>query len=174
MADLIRISISNPISPALKAMPQKVQQAVAKVVQDTSNLLFQRIVNDTPRDRGSAGGLSSRWIKTVVGDQAVITNDAPHANTIEFGGYPVIPNSKSRPNATGPGLVRGAATLGGYPPGPRTQIAPGGSPIMFSNVSRQAPKGMARQNLERIQDRFVFDLEEGIDQAFSDIAESGP
>lgn len=172
MGDVIKIKISNPLAAGFRRLPRKVEQAIEKVVDDTSKLLFDRIVTDTPRDRGTGGGLVSRWTRTVVMGQAVIKNDAPHANVAEFGGWPVIPNSKGRPNATGPGLPRGGATLGGYPPGPRTQIAPGGSPVMISNVSRQAPEGMVRQNLERIEDRFVFDLEEAVDQAFSDIAES--
>lgn len=169
MADGIRITIDNPIGPALDRMPVKVQRAIEKVVSDTSALLEQRIKNDTPRDSGKA---AAAWSREVQGSQAVLTNKSPYANVLEYGGYPVVPNSHERTNATGPGLVRGNATLGGYPPGPRTQVAPGGSPTLISNVSRQAPKGMVRQNLERIQDRFVFDLEEAIDTAFAEIAEA--
>lgn len=169
MANLISISIDNPIGPALRKLPREVQEAIEGVVEDTSETLFTRIVTDTPRDSGNA---AERWTRTVQGDQAVLTNDAEQINVLEFGGYPVIPSSRSRPNATGPGITRGNAVLGGYPPGPRTQIGEGGSPIMTSNVSRQAPSGMVRQNLERIQEPFVFNLEEAIDQAFSDIAES--
>ena len=68
---------------------------------------------------------------------------------------------------TGPGFVRGNAILGGYPPGPRTQVAPGGTPTMVSNVSKQSPSGMVRQTLGDIQPRFIFDLEEAIDDAFN-------
>ncbi len=173
MADSISITIENPLGPALKRLPQRVQQAVKKVVDDTSQLVFQRIKNDTPRDSGK---LAAGWKRTVEtkknGAVSTISNAVPYANVVEFGGYPVIPVVNARPNATGPGLPRGAAVLGGYPPGPRTQTAPGGSPTMLSNVSKQSPRGMVRQNLERIQDRFVFDLEEAIDKSFAEIAEA--
>lgn len=168
---LINLTISNPISEALKTMPREVERAVDKVVVDTADRIEQRIKDDTPRDRGQGGGAVSRWTKTKTkSGEVTLRNDAPQINVLEFGGYPVVPNSKNRPNATG-GTVRGNATLGGYPPGPRTQIAPGGSPTMTSNVSRQAPRGVVRQNLERAQDRFVFDLEEAIDRAYQEIAE---
>lgn len=167
MADRIKIKIENPLGRGLRQLPQKVKAAVNKVVEETSDRLFQRIKNDTPRDRGDLAGAWSRSVTTR--GRATIRNTRDYANVAEFGGWPVIPNSRARTNATGPGLVRGQATLGGYPPGPRTQIAPGGSPTMLSNVSRQAPKGMVRQNLDRITDRFVFDLEEAIDRAFAEI-----
>lgn len=172
MADRIRIDIKNPIGPALRKLPREVQDAIDKVVEDTSKKLFDRIVTDTPRDRGQGGGAVSRWTRTVDGDQALITNDAPHINVLEFGGYPVRA-TKGRALAVGVGgFQRGNAVLGGLSPGPRTQIAPGGSPTMVSNVSRQAPQGMVRQNLARITEPFVFDLEEAIDRAFEDIARS--
>ena len=41
---------------------------------------------------------------------------------------------------------------------------------MNPNVSKQAPIGMVRQNLARIQPRFVFDLEEAIDEALADVS----
>ena len=172
MADRITISIKNPIGPALRKLPREVQEAIDKVVADTSEKLFNRIVTDTPRDRGQGGGAVSRWTRTVQAAQALIKNDAPHINVLEFGGYPVRA-IKGRTLASGVGgFQRGNAVLGGLSPGPRTQIAPGGSPTMISNVSRQAPQGMVRQNLERITAPFVFDLEEAIDKAFEDIAES--
>ena len=198
---LINVTIKNPITAGLKKLPKQVRDAIAGVVNDTGEILLQRIKDDTPRDRGSAGGASSKWRSKKTGRGTItISNDAPHINVLEFGGYPVVadrkkkaakkkkakkkkkkrpriaraPGAKKRTNErTGPGRRRGGARLGGFPPGPRTQVAPGGSPTMTSNVSRQAATGMVRQNLSRIQDRFVFLLEEAVEQAFSDIAERG-
>lgn len=66
-------------------------------------------------------------------------------------------------------IIRGAARLGGgYPPGVRTQKDGGGDPSMLSNVSRQAPKGMVRKNLEAIRPEFFFELEEAIDRALNE------
>ena len=194
---LINLTISNPITAALKALPKEVLAAIENVTKETSELLFTRIVDDTPRDRGSAGGAASKWTKSPPDASGTVTieNDAPHSRVLELGPYPVVATGKRKKRGgkkkkkkkragrkgrekrakrerTGPGELRGNARLGGFPPGPRTQVAPGGSPVMKSNVSRQAPKGMVRQNLERIQDRYVFALEESIEQAFSDIAES--
>ena len=171
-AGILKLTIDNPIGPALKKLPKEVQAAIEKVVKKTGDKLEQRIKDDTPRDRGQAGGLVSKWKRSGTADEVVLTNTAPYANVIEFGGYPVRPARGS--SAGGAGFKRGKAILGGLPPGPRTQTAPGGSPAMVSNVSRQAPSGMVRQNLERITAPFVFDLEEAIDEAFSEIAQAQP
>ncbi len=176
---LINITIDNPFARSLKKFPEDVQQEIKRVVEETTDTLFQRIKDDTPRDRGDAGGAVSKWKKqTVIVDvdtvEQTITNDAPHINVLEFGGYPVISKKRNRPNATGPGFVRGNAVLGGYPPGKRTAIAPGGTPIMTSNVSSggvKASQGMVRKNLEGITGKFEIDLEEAIEEAFEKLGD---
>ena len=169
--DLIRIKIENPLTRSLNKLPKKVQDAIKEVVKDTGGKVFDRIVRDTPRDRGSGGGASSKWKKSQRGLVLTITNDAPHINMLEFGGYPVKPKWHKRTNATGPGFVRGNAILGGYPPGEGTQISAGGSPVMTSNVSSLAPDGMVRKTLDAIAEPFADNLGAAIREAFSDIAE---
>lgn len=169
---MITVNVKNPISPAMKKLPKEVQDAVKKVVAETAKTVFDRIKRDTPRDRGTAAKNWKRKTKTnKSGTTSTISNNTPYINVLEYGGYPVVPASRAGGASTSGGIVRGNAVLGVGPPGPRTQRATGGSPTMRSNVSSQAPAGMVRQNLERIAQRFEFDLEEAIDKAFEDIAE---
>ena len=170
MADGIQISFSDDVTPALAEAPQRIQQAVQAVVQQTADKAFSRIQNRTPRDSGEA---ASGWRKRqeVPGEgsaRTVIENDVAHINVLEYGSYPVIPASRKR--TKGGGILRGNAYVGGnYKPGPRTIPAPGGTPEMLrpGNVSRQAPRGMVRVTLQEIQPEYVFDLEEAIDRALN-------
>jgi hypothetical protein len=179
-AGVLTLTIDNPIGEELKKLPKKVQDAVKKVVRDTGKRVEKRIRLDTPRDRGTAAaGWKSTEQRVPGGVEVTLTNKVPYINVLEFGGYPVKPKWHKRTNATGPGIPRGDAILGGYPPGPRTQkgedafvpdVLEGVTPGMNDNVSRQAPSGMVRQNLIRIQPRFQFDLEEAVAEAYADIA----
>lgn len=163
---LVSVSFSNTVTPALASAPRRVQEAVATVVQNTSNVAFNRIRSATPRDRGTA---AAGWRRRVAGNTVFIENNVDHINVLEYGGYPVIPAWKKRRNPGG--LKRGNAFLGGgYPAGPRTVRAPSGDPPMLqrSNVSRQAPRGMVRKTLADIQPQYIFDLSEAIDRALNE------
>ena len=144
---------------ALDNLPKETQEAVSKVVEDTTGRAFRIIKNRTPIDRGKA---HRGWRQKVSGSTGKITNDVDYINVLEFGGYPVRRASAGASPGT---LRRGRAVLGGLPPGPRTQRAPGGEPPMRSNVSKQAPRGMVRSTLQEIEAPFLFDLAENIDRA---------
>lgn len=165
---MLRVEFTDTITPALQNAPALVEQAVQEVVRETGERIFNQIKLSTPRDSGKAAGgwdLSYQQAQGGAAATAVIENDVPYINVLEHGGYPVIPLSR-QPRL--PGVRRGRAQLdGAYPPGPRTQRAPGGQPTMLTNVSRQAPQGMVRVAFARAQDRFVFDLEEAIDRALA-------
>ena len=165
MADKLEIKFSDNVSPALKGLPKNVSIAIKRVVKETADRVFKRIIDSTPRDRGTAArGWRRRRGKE--GAQEFV-NNIPYINVLEYGGYPVVPASRAKVKT---GLKRGNAFLGGHPPKARTQKAPSGSPSMRTNVSRQAPRGMVRQNLERIQARYAFDLEEAIDRALAGLS----
>jgi hypothetical protein len=150
---------TDTLTDALKALPANARKAVRDTIKETTKRAVKIAKFRTPVDTGRAieawetkfedGGLTG-----------VVTNDAPYINVLEFGGYPV-----RKATAGAEGFRRGNAILGGRPPGPRTQRAPGGDPEMRSNVSRQAPHGMVRSTLIAIAPQFEFDLNEALDKA---------
>lgn len=155
--------IDEGLVEALENLPRNAQEAVIKTVRDTTRRARNIVVFKTPVDRGT---LINGWKVRLEngGERGVFFNDVPYANVAEFGGWPV----RSLARAAGPGtLIRGNAVLGGLPPGPRTQRAPGGEPNMRSNVSKQAPQGMVRSTLIEIEPQFVFDLAENLDEALA-------
>lgn len=156
---------SDKLTPALSNLPRGANRVISDVVKQTSKRAYDKIRYRTPVDRGVKGGAFSKWRKRIKrgGLEGVIENDAPYINVLEFGGYPV---RKARSGTRG-GFRRGKALLGGLPPGPRTQRAPGGEPRMRSNVSRQAPRGMVRITLQEIEPQFLFDLEHALDRYFA-------
>ena len=141
----------------------RTREAVIKTVKDTT-LRGQQIVKfKTPVDTTKAiNGWHTRFENG--GERGLFVNEVAYINVLEFGGYPVRPISSGASPGT---LIRGKAILGGLPPGPRTQRAPGGDPDMRSNVSKQAPRGMVRSTLAELQDQFIFDLGENLDRALA-------
>lgn len=147
---------------ALANMPKEAEAAISRVVRETTNRAFRIARNRTPVDTGQA---RAAWKQEAEGSNGRIVNNAPHINVLEFGGYPVTPARRTRRRG---GFRRGRAILGGARPPEKavgtaaTQRAPGGSPEMRDNVSKQAPRGMVRSTLEDIQPRFLADLEDAI------------
>lgn len=150
---------NDTLTAALEALPKEAEAAVVEVVKDTTARATRIVKNKTPVDRGR---LRQGWRAEVKGLTGRFVNTVAQANVAEFGGWPVTALSRSpklRPGAR----IRGRAQLGGHKPGPRTTRAPGGTPSMFSNVSRQAPQGMVRITLKEIQPVFFFDLDEALE-----------
>jgi len=166
----LEVSFTDDVSPFLSGVENRIRRAVESVVQETADKAGQRIHNRTPRDRGTA---AAAWRRTssVGGQEATFSNSTPYINVLEFGGYPIIPASRT---PTRSGLQRrGGAFIGGgaYPPGSRrTSAAPSGEPSMTSNVSQALGRqGMVRVTLTEIEPEFVFDMEEAIDAALSGV-----
>lgn len=168
----IRIDFNDQVADVLKNAPSRVSKAIDRVVKGIAATAFVRIKLATPRDSGFAAG---NWQRTDLGKLSIISNSTPYIGVLEFGGYPVVAIGAGGAGgifgggAGGSKLIRGKAALGGFDPGPRTQRAPGGTPKMLSNVSRQAPSGMVRKVLKDIEPEFVFDLEEALDRALSGV-----
>ncbi len=152
------------LSDALEELPETARKAIAETIDDTTERAIKIVKFKTPVDSGRA---ISGWEKSTEdgGLKGVFSNDTPYINVLEFGGYPV----RSAASGQG-GFRRGNAVLGGLPPGPRTQRAPGGDPEMRDNVSKQAPRGMVRATLQEIEPQFVFDLNEALDEALNEAA----
>ena len=144
---------------ALREFEPRVQGAIEKTVRDTTERARNIAKFKTPVDSTKA---INGWRIRFEGERGIFFNEVPYINVLEFGGYPVRRASAGASPGT---LRRGAAVLGGLPPGPRTQRAPGGEPPMRSNVSKQAPRGMVRDTLIEIEAAFLFDLAENIDRA---------
>lgn len=149
------IEFSGNLGQILSRLPRTLQAGLTETVERQGDRIFRRVKNRTPVD---SGGARRRWkrkksrsVRTGV-IELDMTNDADHINVLEFGGYPVTPANRTR--RTG-GFRRGAAILGGAPPGPRTRRAPGGQPQMTSNVSKQAPRGMLRSALQDSEAEFL-------------------
>ena len=154
--------VDEGLVEALQNLPESTQRAIKDTVRATT-LRGQQIVKfKTPVDSGKAiNAWKTRFENN--GERGVFFNDTPYINVIEFGGYPVRASSAGASLGT---LRRGNAVLGGLPPGPRTQRAPGGQPQMRSNVSKQAPRGMVRSTLIELEPQFTFDLAEAIEREF--------
>ncbi|HEU01433.1 hypothetical protein LCGC14_0273400 [marine sediment metagenome] len=153
--------VDEGLAEALRDLPQNVAGAIEKTVRDTTARARNIAKFKTPVDSTKAiNGWRIRFEEN--GQRGVFFNEVPYINVLEFGGYPVRRASAGASPGT---LRRGRAVLGGLPPGPRTQRAPGGEPPMRSNVSKQAPRGMVRFTLQEIEPAFLFDLSENIDQA---------
>lgn len=162
---MLSVTLDNTLTPGLKAAPAVIREAVDGVVLDTADKTFARIKRFTPRNTGKAAG-DWYWIEEGTGDDKRISyvNDVAYINVLEYGGYPVIPTSRKRSGSGG--IRRGKAYLGGdYPPGPNTQLEPGGDPVMRSNVSRKAPSGMVRKQLEAARPEFLSELDAAIERA---------
>lgn len=144
----------------VRKMPEAVEREVRKVVERTIKRVFDIVKFSTPVDSGRAIGAWRMEVDASTKTGKVI-NDTPWINVLEFGGYPV-----RKDTGTGPGFVRGAARLGGLPPGPRTRAFLGGEPAMANNVSAQAVSGMVRKALGETEDQFEFDLAEAIERAW--------
>lgn len=152
---------------ALANVPRESEAAIAKVVADTTDRAFKIAKNRTPVDRGRA---RQGWKQHARGRHGSISNNVAYINVLEFGGYPVTPAKHATRKG---GFRRGKALLGGAPPPAggrsgrgqaRTKRAPGGTPRMRDNVSKQAPGGMVRWTLEHIQPRFLSDLTDAINR----------
>lgn len=164
MADLLRFEFANQLTPSLEKLPSAIAREVQEAVEEATKRAVQIAKFKTPVDRGTAiGGWRTELPKAGSGAEAkgAFVNDVPYINVLEFGGYPVRP---ARFKTRGAPFFRGAAALGGLPPGPRTRTAPGGEPKMRSNVSKQAPKGMVRSTLLEVEPEFLADLEERINR----------
>lgn len=153
--------VDEGLIEALEGLPTNAQRAVVETVRSTTQRGQQIVKFRTPVDSGKAlNGWQVRYEDG--GSRGVFFNDVAYINVLEFGGYPV----RAATAGASPGtLRRGKAILGGLPPGPRTQRAPGGTPKMRSNVSKQAPRGMVRSTLEELEPQFIFDLNENLDRA---------
>ena len=149
----------------LKGAGKRVNDAIAKVVDRTARDVYMKIKLATPSRTGFARGSWKRY-KSSDGLTAVIENKADYINVLEFGGYPVTALGRSGKLRSG-ALIRGKAQLGGSPPGPNTRKAQGGEPTMRSNVSKQAPRGMARRTMAEAEPVFMFDVAEAIDLAMA-------
>lgn len=136
---------------AISHLGEDVRDAITDVVAETTNVAFQAARDASPI--GDTDKLIDGWRLTFEegGLVGVITNATPYVNIAEEGGWP------------------GARWRTGkdYAPGPRTAKAPGGEPMMFNNVSLQAPRGMMRVTFEAMRDQFGFDLEERIEQKWA-------
>lgn len=151
---------------AIANLPKAAQEAVIETVKATTRRGEEIVKFKTPVDSGDAiNGWQHRFENG--GEVGILFNDVAYINVLEFGGYPVKPKWHARTNESSLGYLFGDALLGGYPPGPRTQRAPGGDPVMRSNVSKQAPSGMVRSTLEEIEKQFLFDLSENLDKALA-------
>lgn len=167
MADVLRLEFKHDtLTPALQRLPRAIQRAVQEAVQDATERAVQIAKFKTPVDSGQAiGGWRTEQTGRGAKAKGAFINDVPYINVLEFGGYPVRP---ARYKVTGSPFFRGAAALGGLPPGPRTQRAPGGKPRMRSNVSKQAPRGMVRSTLQEVEPEFLLDLEARVQRVIND------
>lgn len=147
---------------ALGAVEQRAQEAISAVVRRHALRAVGLIRGRTPVDSGRARRGWRIQTAGTGGTRGILTNDVPYITVLEFGGYPVTALSRTRRSG---GFRRGAARLGGAPPGPKTQRAPAGQPGMRSNVSSQATRGMVRQTLTRIEPRFLADLNRAVTRA---------
>lgn len=154
--------VDESLLNAIRDIPESSQRAIKTVVRATTKRAVRIAKFKTPVDTGNA---INSWEDTTEkgGQVGVFKNSAPYINVLEFGGYPV----RAATSGAKAGFRRGGAILGGLPPGPRTQRAPGGDPEMRSNVSKQAPRGMVRSTLIEIEPQFVFDLNEEIEREFN-------
>lgn len=165
---MLQITVDDDVTKFLQGAPTALTQAIDNVVRDTTRTVFFRIDRATPRDRGTA---ASGWTEVVEGQgvraRRTFVNQTPYINVLEFGGYPVVWERWQR-NPVTSAIKRGQAWLGGgYPPGPRTQESLGDDPTMRNNVSRQAPRGMVRDQLAKAEPEFVFNLEEALDRVLA-------
>jgi hypothetical protein len=151
--------VDTSLLEAIKELPRSSRRVIKKVVKATTKRAVKIAKFKTPVDSGEA---IISWDESSErgGAVGVFRNTAAHANVLEYGGYPV----RKATSGAQAGFRRGGAVLGGLPPGPRTQRAPGGDPEMRDNVSKQAPKGMVRVTLIEIEPQFVFDLNEEIER----------